>query len=593
MPDIRFDRFYRYDDLTAILEGWANERPDILRLESIGRSFEGREIWLCTVTRFDTGPAEEKPALWIEASIHATELTGTVAATYLLNQLLTTYGSDPRVTTALDTRAFYVVPRLNPDGAELALADRPRFPRSSVRPWPRTDQQDGLIQEDVDGDGRILFMRVPDPNGTWRVATEDPRLMVPRDPFDVSDEGPFYRVLPEGRVQNWDGVTIKIAPPLWSLDMNRNFPMEWSPEGKQSGAGPFPTSEPEIRAEIEAVVARPNITGSLHYHTFSGVHLRPYSAHPDDDFPSNDLRTYRLIGERATELTGYPAAAVFHEFKYDLKDTISGAADDWMYEHRGVYAWTTEFWSPMRAAGITDFHMIEWLRDHPVADDLKLLAWVDANLEPGEGFVPWYPFEHPELGPVEIGGIDLLNYFGNPPEAFLETEVSHHAEFALFHLLISPLLRFHSVEASPAGEGAWLVRALVENTGWLPTNVTEKAVERKAVRPLELTIDLPEGGGLVGGDAKVEAGQLTGRALRRSLYWWGNDDATTDRAKVEWVVEAPAGPSVTVTAKHDRAGTVRADVAARLTPGHVPYRTLGSSGGGASSGSRAHGTGRA
>ena len=53
------------------------------------------------------------------------------------------YGSDPRVTTALDTRAFYVVPRLNPDGAELVLADPPRFPRSSVRPYPLAEQQDG------------------------------------------------------------------------------------------------------------------------------------------------------------------------------------------------------------------------------------------------------------------------------------------------------------------------------------------------------------------------------------------------------------------------------------------------------------------
>jgi Zinc carboxypeptidase len=342
--------------------------------------------------------------------------------------------------------------------------------------------------------------------------------------------------------------------------MNRNYPMEWSPEGKQSGAGPFPTSEPEIRAVVEAAIARPNITGSLHYHTMSGVHLRPYSAHPDDDFPTNDLRTYKLIGARGTELTGYPAVAVFHEFKYDLKDTISGAADDWMYEHRGVYAWTTEFWSPMRTAGIKDFHLIEWMRDHPVSDDLKLLAWCDANLAPGEGFVPWYPFDHPQLGPVELGGLDFLNYFGNPPPAFLEAEVAPHADFALFHLLISPRLAFHSVSASQVGDGVWLVRAVVENTGWLPTNVTDKAVERKAVRALELSIELPDGAKLAGGERKVEAGQLTGRALRRSLYWWGNDDATTDRAKVEWVVEAPAGATVTVTAKHERAGTVRSEV---------------------------------
>ena len=351
--------------------------------------------------------------------------------------------------------------------------------------------------------------------------------------------------------------------------MNRNFPMEWPTDGKQSGAGPFPTSEPEIRAEMKAIVARPNITGYSITTRFSGVHLRPYSAHPDDDFPTYDLRTYRLIGARGTELTGYPAVSVFHDFKYDLKDTISGAADDWMYDHRGVYAWTTEFWSPMRTAGITDFHLIEWMREHPLADDLKLLAWVDANLPAGEGYIPWYPFDHPQLGPVELGGIDFLRYFGNPPAAFLEKEVAPHADFAVFHLLISPLLRFRDVTADGIGGGAWLVRAVVENTGWLPTNVTEKAVERKAVRALELSIELPDGAKLVGGERKVEAGQLTGRALRRSLYWWGNDDATTDRAKVEWVVEAPAGSTVTVTAKHERAGTVRTNLRLGVTRLHA------------------------
>ena len=71
-------------------------------------------------------------------------------------------------TRALDTRTFYVVPRVNPDGVELALATPPTYLRSSVRQWPRTDEPDGLVEGDVDGDGRILTMRVVDPNGAWK-----------------------------------------------------------------------------------------------------------------------------------------------------------------------------------------------------------------------------------------------------------------------------------------------------------------------------------------------------------------------------------------------------------------------------------------
>jgi murein tripeptide amidase MpaA len=67
-----FDHYYRYDELTRLLQGMAEAHPDLLRLESIGKSHEGREIWLATVTRFETGPAEEKPAFWVDGNVPLT-----------------------------------------------------------------------------------------------------------------------------------------------------------------------------------------------------------------------------------------------------------------------------------------------------------------------------------------------------------------------------------------------------------------------------------------------------------------------------------------------------------------------------------------
>src|SRR6186997_3219979 len=162
---VRFDSFYSYAELTETLEAWAAAFPTLCSLESIGSSYEGRDIWLVTVTNLDTGPAHEKPALLVEAQIHAAELTATTAALHLVERLLHEYGTDERVTRALDTRTFYVVPRLSPDGAEVALAGK--WVRSSVRPYPRVDAADGHHEEDVDGDGRILLMRMKDENGAW------------------------------------------------------------------------------------------------------------------------------------------------------------------------------------------------------------------------------------------------------------------------------------------------------------------------------------------------------------------------------------------------------------------------------------------
>lgn len=557
MPEVRFDRFYKHAELTAILQAWAAQHPDRFRLTSIGKSYEGRDIWLATVTNFATGPDTEKPAFWIEANIHAVEVTGCTAALHLIAKLLTQYGRDEKVTRVLDTRAFYIAPRLNPDGAELALADRPRFIRSSVRPYPRLDQQDGLIEEDIDGDGRILMMRVRDPNGAWKPCPDDPRWLIARDP-DEAPGGEYYRLLPEGRIQNYDGVTIKVAPAREGLDLNRQYPMEWAPEGEQKGAGPYPASEPEVRAMVQAVIDRPNITGYITYHTMSGVHLRPYSAHPDDDLPTADLRTYKLIGERATKITGYPAKSVFHDFKYEPKQVIRGGSDDWMYDHLGVYAWTTEFWSPQQQIGLKDYHFIEWYRDHPLEDDLKLLKWNDEVLQ-GKGYVDWYPFDHPQLGRVELGGWDQMYCWANPPAELLEKEIAPHSDFAVFHLLISPLLDVYALDVNPIGGGAYHVRLVLCNTGWLPTNITQKAIDRKAVRPIEVELTLPEGATLIHGEKKVECGQLEGRADKRNVLSLYADD-TSDRVKVEWVVAAPQGGTLKIEARHARAGTLRREV---------------------------------
>jgi hypothetical protein len=549
---VRFDRFYTYAELTETLDAWVATFPGLVSVESIGQSYERREIALATVTNTETGPAEEKPAVFVHAQIHAMEFTGTTAALHLLDHLL--HSDDPRVRHALDTRTFYVVPRVNPDGAEAGLADG-RFRRSSVRPYPRDEPQDGLHRDDVDGDGRVLFMRMRDPNGSWKPHPGDARLLVARAPDDV--EGDFYRVLPEGTIRNWDGVTVPMAPPFEGLDLNRNWPADWAPESEQAGAGPFPTSEPEVRALVEAIVARPNITSYVGYHTFSGVHLRPWSGRSDDEFSVPDLRAFELMGKEATRLTGYPAISIFQDFKYHPKLVIKGGDVDWVYDHLGAYAWVTEFWSPQRAAGLEGYHFIDWLREHSPDDELAVLKVAD---ELGEGYVDWYPFDHPQLGEVELGGWDLVRFWFNPPLSRLEEEVRPHADLAVFFALCSPLLEIRSLESTPVGDRAHRVRVVLENAGWLPTNVTQKALDRKAVRPIEVSLELPQGARIATGKELEEAGQLDGRVEDRQVTWWGVNHSTKNRTRVEWVVEAPAGARVGVVARHERAGTARAEL---------------------------------
>ena len=558
MPSVNFDRFYRYAELTDLLKAFATEFPQLVSFESIGRSHEGRDIWLATVTNRASGAASEKPAFWVDGNIHSTEVAASVACIYFLKYLVENHDKDPDVARALDTRAFYVCPRINPDGAEWALADKPKYVRSSTRSYPfDEDAIEGLTVEDIDGDGRILQMRIPDPNGLWRAHPDEPRLMVRRQPAEVG--GTYYRVLPEGRLEGYDGFTLRVKKPRQGIDLNRNFPGNWRQEFEQLGAGPFPTSEPEVRAVAEFIIRHPNITGGVAFHTWSGVLLRPFDHLPDTEMHSEDLWHYQKVGAKGTELTGYPNISVYHEFRYNPKDVIGGAFD-WIYDHLGMFSWVVEIWSPMREAGIEKYLYIDWFRDHPVEDDLKIFRWSEDKLG-GLAHAGWKPFNHPELGPIEIGGWNRFHAFGNPPPQFLEREVARFPRWLLWQALLSPKLELVTADALALGDGAWRVRLVVQNTGWLPSYVSKRALERKVVRGVIAEIAIPRDGELVSGKRREEIGQLEGKAYKHTgISFWPDYHVTDDRGKIEWIVRGKAGDTVELVARHERAGTVRASV---------------------------------
>ncbi|MEO8154540.1 MAG: M14 family metallopeptidase [Rhizobacter sp.] len=560
-PIPRFDTFYKYDELTKLLFDYADAYPALLQVASIGKSHEGRDIWVATVTNTQTGVAEDKPAFWADGNIHAAELTASIACLYYLHQLLSSYGSDREITHLLDTRVVYLCPRLNPDGAELALAERPRHIRSSTRPYPFEEEPvEGLTMQDVDGDGRMLFMRQPDPAGGYKKCAQDPRLMVAREPGEFGGE--YYRLIPEGLIDNYDGLSIKVNKDVEGLDLNRNFPSGWRQEVEQVGAGPYPTSEPEVRAMVDFILKHPNIGAAISYHTHSGVILRPMGTHSDDDMIPEDLWAYKRFSALGQQITGYPAISIWHDFKYHPKETISGT-QDWVYEHLGALFWVVEMWAPNKEAGIADYKWIDWYREHPVEDDLKLLKWSDEQCG-GQAHVDWRPFHHPQLGAVEIGGWDKMNFWRNPPPHLREREAARFPKWMTQIALSLPKLEVLRTEVRALGPDTWRVRFAVCNTGWLPAYVCKRALERKTVRGVVFEIHLPPGDAtvsLVSGKERIEGPHLEGHAPKNSLQaFLPSRDVTADRAVGEWVVRAPRGTKLALSARADRAGAVKAEV---------------------------------
>lgn len=554
-----FGHYYLYDEVVGFLHKMEARYPDLVSLYTIGKSYEGRSLYVVALTNQETGVDQEKPAYWIDGNTHAAEVTGSAACLYTLEYLLSNYKKVSKIRRLLDGYTVYVMPRLAVDGAEKYLTT-PEWLRSSPRAYPQKADRKGLTPEDINGDGLILQMRIKDPVGAWKASSVDSRIMLRREPDEF--EGTFYTLLVEGKVVDYDGFNILPAPVASGVDFNRNYPGRWAPESVQPGAGEFPLSEPEIRAEVAFWQTHPNINGFYTYHTYGGILLRPYNTYPDEHFPPEDLEVYQLLGKKAEQLTDYTCVSIYHEFSDLYRDKLFGVMDDYGYDQYGWFGFTPELWDAPKAAGVERIVSVEnyahdpWL---PEADSLKLMVWNDSALA-GNGFVKWQPFDHPQLGLVEIGGWKTKQVWENAPPQYLPEICDQHCQFTIFHALLSPRLAIAQVAVSTVHAGVYRLVVQLENQGFLPTYTSQKARQRQAVQPIQVLLDLPEQAALVAGDNPAIVGHLTGRATKTS-----SDTGAFDfRCTADWVITAPTQTRIRIRAFSERAGI--AETTALLQP---------------------------
>jgi len=555
---LHFDHYLTYSQLTELIQDLAAAYPEFMRVHAIGSSHRGRTIWLLEISNWGTGDGTTKPGYYIDANIHAEEICGTSVAVYTAWTLLSQYGRDPLVTRLLDEQVFYIVPRVNPDGAEI-VQTLPFYEWiGNGRYLPGEEQAGaGLHYADINGDGLIVDMRIRDDAGEWKASEQDPRLMLPRAPDETG--GIYYRIVPEGTLVAWDGGDFVVPRPQ-DGNLNRNYPSNWVPESQQYGSGEYPLSEPEVAAVVRWILDHPNIAGMQCYHSHSGVILRPWLTFPDTHFLGTDKLLYQTIGEMGVAETGYPLISVYEDFTPDKSLKRFGSSIDWSFGALGIPTFSTELWDVFTAAGIhrDDFYP---LRNFPESDWLKLLHWQDEALQ-GDGFMPWTPFEHPQLGPVEIGGWKRMYTFRNPPPArYLKEMAEINCRFTLRHAACAPCLALRNCSARAVGEGLWQVTAVVENTGFLPTNLSAQAVAMREAKPVSVSLSGPAEMVLEQGSASMTIGHLAGRLQRSSAYSRFYDWPLAAQA-VQWIVRLPKGTpaALTVQATTPKAGRVAAQI---------------------------------
>src|SRR5688572_28692516 len=112
MPTLDLSYYYTYEEIRNFLDEAVQEHPNLVAVQAIGKSYEGREILLVVLTNRETGPDTEKPGYWIDANTHAGEVTGSAVALYTIARYTSEYGKDERITRLLDDHVVYVLPRI-------------------------------------------------------------------------------------------------------------------------------------------------------------------------------------------------------------------------------------------------------------------------------------------------------------------------------------------------------------------------------------------------------------------------------------------------------------------------------------------------
>jgi hypothetical protein len=527
--------YHSSSEVHALLEAWAKSFPNLMELYSIGETLKGTPLMVMEITNKETGPALEKPGYYYDGNIHAEELAGAEVALHFAWTLLTQHGKNPTITNLVDTRVLYIRPKFNPDGADVALTTI-HNPRSTPRPYD--EDADGLLDEDppndLDNDGFATRMRVPNPHGAWKKSSEDPRIMVKRNLEDK--DGEFFDMVSEGIDDDDDGAFNE--DDVGGIDMNRNFPRNWGMEFEQRGAGPYPLSEPETRATIEFLHAHRNITGIFHGHTSGGFLFRLPSTTSWDNYSMEDQRLILELSEKYHTTTGQPVRPSYTNPRLHRHGTLIS----WGYWDFGVVGAVPEFWGGFGKDDDGDGRVSE----------VERLRWNDEALG-GRGFAQWTTYDHPQLGQVEIGGWRRRFTARNPPVQFLKKELELYVPWMLWLAQVSPrvVIREAVIELIDSTD-SFRILVDIENEGYLPTNITQRALDNKSAVPVRVVMELRDAELIVGRERTV-LGHIKGS--RDTTSSSGRHES---RRQVEYVVKkSGSNPSITVTVVSQKGGTAQ------------------------------------
>jgi hypothetical protein len=634
---ISFNDFHGYTGTADYLKKVAGAYPGITELMEIGKSNQGRPVYVLVISNMKNGiavdkqvklanernepntqnvipmkPYQGKPAIWLGGGMHGNEFTGTEICLYVIDKLVSNYGANPEITGLVDETTFYVCPVVNPDGVFNSV--EAGISQLENSPAPDETASQAGIPRDVNGDGVISQFRYKDTRGRYVLYEPDPRVLVPLAGGETTSKDRYSVV--------WEGQG-RAAQSAGGIDVDLNFPEGWwRDDGFQGGSGYYPSSSPEAHALLEFFTNHTNILMVNSFHTSGGYVNRPFARWPDSRFNAKDLAVYdrilarkylELIGEEIPEAwkteenrpaaqpapgqgrgAGRPAArgpqGWRHPYNEDQRSPNAfGTFIDWAYGQFGAYALSPEVWNWQKDS--------KGLPGYAGENDRGLWesAYVkyQASALGGKAFLPWKAFNHPGIGDGEIGGWIAKYEPGNAiPGAPLTAVCETHYQFALYQAKLLPRLEITDAKATVLYTTDNASDAKVEQQGDTFTIKKGKSVGKYQV--VQVTATVKNNGELA--TQIAQGAQLRGN--REDAIWLYGDPAKlhflegsmwTRIGVLDGIMKVP---TVTVPAAAGEAPAGRGARGAGAAPGGPQGRGgRGGRGGGAAAEQQVRGTG--
>jgi len=449
--------YSNYQQQTNRLQALAKQYPQLATVKSLTRTNGNKDIWMITI---GSGNTASKPAIAVVGGVEGNHLLGTELAIGFAEDLLKGSTTDS-IKALLNKTTFYVFPNMSPDATEQYFAAL-RYERQGNATTTDEDRdgkndEDGF--DDLDGNGKITWVRVASPLGEYKLHPDDPRVLIKADA--AKGEKGQYQLITEGIDNDKDNQFNEDgAGGVW---FNKNF--TYRHPSFTAGAGEFAVSEKETRAltdqlfdlfNVYAVVSfgsNNNLSSPIAFNA-GAANQRIVAGYLEADAKAN-----ALVSELYNKITGMK----------DAPKTNAAGGDflSWGYYHYARNSFSTPGWYVPKAKPDTTKKEKALSVDDPVANYLRWAAQQGIT----NSFTPWKVIQHPDFpGRVaEVGGIDPFVLI-NPPYKLVPELVKKHSSFVVQLASYQPELDIINVRTEKLGNGLTRISLDIANKGILASH---------------------------------------------------------------------------------------------------------------------------